>query len=673
MKKVKNNNSKISFSERKINSFKIQKNQILSKKEENKLIKKPISSNIKNNQDKIKETNIQTEMKSKINYINGNKINNIKENKVKEKKNDIIEEENNIKKKSEEIIDNKEAISINNDKENNSGNDNSNNDNNNDNANASNNELKGKEKDNNSYLKLSKEEINKLLKANKTIENKSHSNDNIILDNKLNFDKKNQLKILTDKKKSLFNEVDKIFQKKRYMNEASFNNLSQNNIFHKNIKNDYIKNLEKNENNILQKINLIEQAINNVNNVNNTSDEYKEKYNEFNKKYKELIIQNSKIYKKIRNDAEITLQKKMKEYELIEKEKIKKNNYELMEKIKNEKLLEKKRKKEINIEVAKNKIYINCYNKGGQKKNYLYFKMATSFDKKEEKLIKNQRNLKSKLIGDNEQKDNLRNDYLEKKKKEMEENINNLHQIWKERSDLLPKYKSPLYEKVLYSEENIKEKEKNKIENKKKLYYKKEKYSKEKIHLPPISNILRRDTKQKKNEFSKNFVKKKFNNLSTDNLKNIHKYINNINNKINSERNNLKERNLIKSYSDISIRKSENINNNNKGKIIIAISSNKLKNNRNPYDINYLEDLKKERLTNNKNEIKKTKFINNKNTNLDYMKGQIQLMEEKYNRDRELLKVKGGYINNQELGDKMNQLLVNSIKNKLDIIEKMNE
>ena len=88
MKKVKNNNSKISFSERKINSFKIQKNQILSKKEENKLIKKPISSNIKNNQDKIKETNIQTEMKSKINYINGNKINNIKENKVKEKKND---------------------------------------------------------------------------------------------------------------------------------------------------------------------------------------------------------------------------------------------------------------------------------------------------------------------------------------------------------------------------------------------------------------------------------------------------------------------------------------------------------------------------------------------------------------------------------------------------------
>ena len=48
-------------------------------------------------------------------------------------------------------------------------------------------------------------------------------------------------------------------------------------------------------------------------------------------------------------------------------------------------------------------------------------------------------------------------------------------------------------------------------------------------------------------------------------------------------------------------------------------------------------------------------------------------MEEKYNRDKELLKVKGGYANNQEFGDKISELLVNSIKNKLDIIENMNK
>ena len=249
--------------------------------------------------------------------------------------------------------------------------------------------------------------------------------------------------------------------------------------------------------------------------------------------------------------------------------------------------------------------------------------------------------------------------------------------MWKERSDLLPKYKSPLFEKVLYSEENIKESEKNKIENKKRLYYEKEKYSKEKIHLPPISNILRREREQKKNEYPKSIIRKKYSNLSIDNLKNVKKYINNINNKINSqnnkETNNSKERKLIKSYSNISIRNNKKMINNQKGKIIISISSNKLKTNRNPNDINYLEELKKERLSKNKNEIKNIIFMNNKNSNLDYVKGQIKLMEEKYNRDKELLKVKGGYANNKELGDKMNELLVNSIKNKLDIIENMNK
>ena len=54
------------------------------------------------------------------------------------------------------------------------------------------------------------------------------------------------------------------------------------------------------------------------------------------------------------------------------------------------------------------------------------------------------------------------------------------------------------------------------------------------------------------------------------------------------------------------------------------------------------------------------------------MKGKIAVMENKYKRGKELLKVKGGYINNKEFGDKMDQLLIDSIKNKLDIIENMN-
>ena len=256
----------------------------------------------------------------------------------------------------------------------------------------------------------------------------------------------------------------------------------------------------------------------------------------------------------------------------------------------------------------------------------------------------------------------------------MKDNINNLHQMWKERSDLLPKYKSPLYEKILYSEENMKENEKNKIENRKRLYFEKENYSKEKIHLPPISNILRKEREKKNIDLHKKDITKRKNiNLSIDNPKNINRYINNnINNNV---LNNSNEKKLIKSYSSVSLKNNVNLLNNQKGKITIGISINNNKNkNKEPNDFNYLEELRKERLSQNKNEIKNIKLVNNgKNSNLDFVKGKIQLMEEKYNRDKELLKVKGGYANNQELGDKISDLLVNSIKNKLDIIENMNK
>ena len=37
--------------------------------------------------------------------------------------------------------------------------------------------------------------------------------------------------------------------------------------------------------------------------------------------------------------------------------------------------------------------------------------------------------------------------------------------------------------------------------------------------------------------------------------------------------------------------------------------------------------------------------------------------------DKKLLRVRGGYVNNFELGNKINQLLIKSIDNKLNIFE----
>ena len=649
MKNQKFNNKKAILSKQKpiINPKSQKEITISSKKEKNKYIQKKIIPNVKNNQDKLKETKFQTENKSKSISLNKNQKNISKEgDKVIEKEilNGEKEEEKNINKQEndEKNIEKNSII------------------------------LEEKEKENSFNLKLSREEINKLIDNSKPKLKKSISNDN-------NFkDDVNKLKNLTNKQKSLFNEIDKINLEKKYFNEYSFNNLSKNNKFHQNVQNDNIKNLEKNENYIIQKINLVNQEIININ-KNNYIDNNKEKEekkikDEINKKLKQFRDENSIIFKRIKDDAELNLEKRIKEFDKLEKEESERKRLELIRKNKEEKMLEKKREKKVNKEVIKNKPFINNNNIRGQKKNYLYFKMANSFDKNEEKLLKKQKKLKLKISDNiNEENEKKRNDYLEKKRLEMIDNINNLHNMWKERNNLLPKYKSPLYEKILDSEENNKENERNKLELKKQLYYEKEKYCKEKIRLPPISNILRKKNEKKNNNlFYKNFTKRNKSSgadpTKINNNKFIQSYSINENKFLNSETTNeiinLKENKLIKSYSTSSIKNNNLLNIKKIGKNLNH------KNIRNPNDFNYLEELKKERNC-KKNEIKYLNF--GKSNNLDFIRGKIQLMEEKYHRDKELLKVKGGYAHNQELGDNVNELLVNSIKTKLDIIENMSK
>jgi len=80
------------------------------------------------------------------------------------------------------------------------------------------------------------------------------------------------------------------------------------------------------------------------------------------------------------------------------------------------------------------------------------------------------------------------------------------------------------------------------------------------------------------------------------------------------------------------------------------------------------------------NSIKKIKSIkykkilnqNDIDKDINNIKYQIERIETKYKRRKELLKLKGGYINNENFGDEVNELLINSIKGKLVLIEKSN-
>ena len=385
-------------------------------------------------------------------------------------------------------------------------------------------------------------------------------------------------------------------------------------------------------------------------------------FSEITKKIKNLKIQGNIIVQNIKKQTEIAQEKKSKEIDLNEKEIIAKKDRELLSKKLKEKTIEERRKREADLQMAKFKQYINNSIGKGRNQDYLYKKLEISFEKKEEeyihKILKKRENEEKEIS-----KELNKKDFIFKKKIESSNNSKNLQKIWKERSDLLPKYVSPIYKEVLYSEENIKENKKNIIENKKKYFILRKKYGKEKVHLPQISNILKR-TNENKGVNEKSIQNKSFKTLNKDllNIKliQVHKRnsdytIKNNNNNFNIE----KEKKLTKSHSCITL-------NNNKLIIPDENINNKISK-KNPGEYNYLDELKINKIKNKSNE--NNNLITGKDLNVEMIKGKIEVMEDKYKRGKELLKIKGGYIQNKELGDKVNNILIESIKNKLDIIE----
>ena len=536
-------------------------------------------------------------------------------------------------------------------------------------------------------LKLSQNEISKLIKESKIkdIQTKK-SRDNILIE-KLNFEEKKILQNLSQNQKSLYQNIEKIKLKKFYFDEYSLNNLEQKNLFYKNIQSDNVKSLEESKNNILQKISTLNQKIkefnipnkqkNNILNNSLSNDNFLEKIKQeqkfivITKKIKKLQFQSNLIDQKRLKEAEYNLEKRNNEMDLIEKEENDKKDKELLDKKNEEKRIVNQRKIETNIKNEKFKQFINNIIPKGRNQNYLYIKMATSFEKNEEKyknnILKNKTKEEKEI---NKEFELDRKEFLNKKKLEGIENTKILQQIWKERIDLLPKYVSPIYEKVISSEEYIKENENNKIENKKRLFNIRQNYGKEKIHLPLISNILKRDSEKKdiKRKMTQNKSHKLINkNLLNINLIQMHKRNSDYTNKKTNNLNISKDKNMAKSYSCITL----NNNLKNKKVKINYENSNIKQNNKIPGEINYLEGLKKEKMTNNVNKKldENNNNIINKEINLDIIKGKIEVLEDKYKRGKELLKMKGGYIQNKELGDKMNNILIDSIKSKLDIIE----
>ena len=496
---------------------------------------------------------------------------------------------------------------------------------------------------------------------------------------------------LKEKENSLCLEINAIKQKRSQLNSYSFEKLGGKNIIENNIRETELKKLKQKENNLLGKLENIKvqisDLINNEKKLNrkNNIKEFLEKLNN-NETTKNII----KKTKSIEAESNIYRQKHMLDLEKAKNKKINeinKKEEELMNnRIQNlraqrqrEIELMRKRKKQIDEKIEKTKKYIQ--NKPiFDPKNYLYNKLANQFEENEKKLLYQQKmDRKTKMSGIEEI--NIVKRRIIESKYELEkrriEKTNEMHQLWHSRSLIMPKYQSKTLQKLNeYEAKQAEDEEKEKIK-KVILVKEKEKYG-ENVPLPPISEKLKGEREKRQITFlnyeGKERVKCIKDELSNNKFKNknyiieeqifkqnsqLQKYRQRISKSQEKERNKNK---LIKSES------CENI----KVKNILGkpLSPKKLRM-RKPKEINYLEEFRKER----KNEIKNNNINWNKaiqNSNTDMIQKKIEVIEEQYQREKDLMKAKGGYLNNQDLGNDLNNKIINSIRGKLALLENMN-
>ena len=73
-------------------------------------------------------------------------------------------------------------------------------------------------------------------------------------------------------------------------------------------------------------------------------------------------------------------------------------------------------------------------------------------------------------------------------------------------------------------------------------------------------------------------------------------------------------------------------------------------------------------------ELKEDNTINGRNQiidTFDMIKSKTYAIDQKVNEKKEVMKVKGGYINNTNIGDEVGNLLIESIQTKLSLLNKL--
>ena len=476
-----------------------------------------------------------------------------------------------------------------------------------------------------------------------------------------------KLKLLKQNEDQIKKSINKLENSKKILeDEINLNN----NIVDNNIKKYKLKEIEekKDELNLrLYDLNLQIEKITDLtkpskkelmdnfyNNFEKDKEIYKEKAKRF---YKDSI----ESYNKLKEDKKITFEKR--EKMLIEKEK---ENLEKKEKLfaeKNEKERENilKRKKEIDEKLEKTKQYINEKNHKTEK-DYLYYINKEKFENEELRLLELSNLNKKQVITLEELEEfNLKHKnqrkIIEEEEKEKKKYLRNM---WSDRNQLLNSYVTNTSLILKKMEKKEKENEMEKLEKKKELEKIKINYSNSNIPQPKVNINLKKSREKRKDKIDKQSVLK-------------------------TEDNNKKRLQLYYYEPKINNNKSEyNLNNNilNNDFSNLLISKNKklqpirLLHPKPEKPINYLEEFQKKK--NSSSQTYKNKIIIDDNDNNIFQKiksvqEQSDNIDNKVRLKKEEMKIKGGYIKNIKIGDEIGNMIIQSIKSKMNVIEKLQD
>ena len=517
-----------------------------------------------------------------------------------------------------------------------------------------------------------------------------------------------RLKHLKQNEKNIKKKLDKIEESQKMIESEEPIKNDKVNI---NVRNNNLKKINSMKNELLVKLrynssiisevidkdkninrNLLIQNYNNHTNKTETGytkhfslSEDQEKFNKYLlKKQEEEKLQREKI----QNALKRSNSKKNKEIELNEQKILERQKEHLNELKKKEKDFFNKLKEKNNLLFEKSIKSIDK-NLKRQTKDYLFYQLKQKFETNEKKLVDKVNMIKKDSLVTKEELEELANKRNERKKI-LEEGLSerklNLIKMWQQRSQKLPIYKHPVVNILEDEELDVMEDEQEKQEQKEKNEISKKTFQPPKVK---INKELKRLREKKLLMSNKDSVTQ----TEIQNKKRFMKNLDFMANIIEAAKEENLEKNKLKNNKNIKTEK----NNETKNKIRITKSldsnDNKKKHNyllhpKPEKPIDYLQEIFKGKKGNKLVKEKKeqgvgeiiadlneeSKTIKGRNQimdTLDMIKSKTSAIEQKVTEKKEIMKVKGGYINNTNIGDEVGNLLIESIQTKLSLLNKL--